>query len=514
MFSTNFVLRVKISGKYDVVIIGSGLGGLLCANLLSMRGMTVCVLEKNRQFGGNLQTFSRNKQVFDTGVHYIGGLDKGQALYQVFKYVGLMDRLKLKRMDERFDRILIEGDSHTYYQAQGYPAFQRHLVEAFPDEKDGIMAYCDSIREVCNSFPLYNLTLQPVTKSLYKGNNESAAAVINSFTHNKKLQTVLAGNNLLYAGDRDTTPFHVHALIVNSYIESSWKCIGGGSQIAKILVSSLRRYGGDVIRNTAVTSIYEHQGKICYVLTEDGTRVEGDYFISNIHPAATVSLTQSSLLKGLYKKRLMGLPQTVGSFSLHMVLEKKAVPYENCNYYFQREGQVWQLNQYTPENWPLGYGLYFTEDKDNAGYASAVSVLTPMRYEEVKEWAGTCNRVGKENSRGHSYEQFKEDKAQALLHLIAQRFPLITDNIKQYYTSTPLTNRDYIGDAEGSMYGIQKDYHDPLQTMISPRTKIPNLFLTGQNLNLHGILGTSLSAVLTCVMLTGDEDWVNRIREA
>ncbi|HAO06326.1 MAG TPA: all-trans-retinol 13,14-reductase, partial [Chryseobacterium sp.] len=65
-----------------------------------------------------------------------------------------------------------------------------------------------------------------------------------------------------------------------------------------------------------------------------------------------------------------------------------------------------------------------------------------------------------------------------------------------------------------SIYGIQKDYKNPLQTMISPRTKIPNLFLTGQNLNLHGILGTSLSAILTCSMLLGNNALVDKIRNA
>ncbi|WP_114790125.1 NAD(P)/FAD-dependent oxidoreductase [Niabella yanshanensis] len=502
------------SKKYDVVIIGSGLGGLLCANLLAMRGMKVCLLEKNRQFGGNLQTFSRDKQIFDTGVHYIGGLEKGQTLYQLFKYVGLMGHLKVEKMDECFDKVLIEDDDKVYCQSQGYEAFQNHLIKAFPEEKDGIISYCLKIKDICSSFPLYNLYLKPQTDELYKGNNESAASVIAFYTQNEKLQAVLAGNNLLYAGDIDTTPFHVHALIVNSYIESSWKCIGGGSQIAKILVAAIRKNGGEIFRNNAVTAIKEDEGKITHVLTEDGQQVAADYFISNVHPATTIGLTQSSLLKGLYRKRINGLPQTVSSFSLHIVLEKETVPFENCNYYFHKEGQVWQINHYTKENWPLGYGLYFTEDKLHPGFSATVSVLTPMRYEEVSEWANTYNRVGRESSRGRAYEQFKEDKARTLLGLIAKRFPLVTDNIKSFYISTPLSNRDYIGDAEGSMYGIQKDYHDPLQTMISPRTKIPNLFLTGQNLNLHGILGTSLSAVLTCVMLTGDEGLVDRIREA
>ena len=67
--------------KYDIVIIGSGIGGLICGNVLAKEGLSVCVLEKNKQIGGSLQTFSRDKTVFDSGVHYIGGLDKGQNLY-------------------------------------------------------------------------------------------------------------------------------------------------------------------------------------------------------------------------------------------------------------------------------------------------------------------------------------------------------------------------------------------------------------------------------------------------
>ena len=81
--------------KYDVVIIGSGLGGLACAYILAKEGYKVCVLEKNRQYGGSLQIFSRDKVIFDTGIHYIGGLDKGQNLYNYFKYFDLIDKLKL-----------------------------------------------------------------------------------------------------------------------------------------------------------------------------------------------------------------------------------------------------------------------------------------------------------------------------------------------------------------------------------------------------------------------------------
>ncbi len=69
---------------------------------------------------------------------------------------------------------------------------------------------------------------------------------------------------------------------------------------------------------------------------------------------------------------------------------------------------------------------------------------------------------------------------------------------KSYYTSSPLTLRDYIGTVEGSMYGYAKDYKNPIKSFVSAKTKVPNLFLTGQNLNLHGVLGVTISAFVTC----------------
>ena len=96
--------------QYDVLIIGSGMGGLVCGALLSKEGYKVCVVEKNKQLGGCLQTYVRDRVIFDSGVHYLGGLDPGQNLYQIFKYLGLMDKLRLQKMDEDvFDKILIDN---------------------------------------------------------------------------------------------------------------------------------------------------------------------------------------------------------------------------------------------------------------------------------------------------------------------------------------------------------------------------------------------------------------------
>lgn len=102
--------------KYDIIIIGSGLGGLECGAILSKEGFNVCVVEKNAQFGGCFQTYQRKGHLLDTGIHYVGSLDEGQVMNQYFRYFGIMDKLKIKRLDDAaFDTIYYKG-KHTIMQ--------------------------------------------------------------------------------------------------------------------------------------------------------------------------------------------------------------------------------------------------------------------------------------------------------------------------------------------------------------------------------------------------------------
>ena len=115
-----------------------------------------------------------------------------------------------------------------------------------------------------------------------------------------------------------------------------------------------------------------------------------------------------------------------------------------------------------------------------------------MQFSDVEKWSNT--RIGQ---RGEDYLDFKEVKKEILLKQLERDFPGIRNNIKEVYSSSPLTLRDYTGTKEGSMYGILKDKDYLEQTFISHHTKIPNLFFTGQNINSHGILGVAVSALIT-----------------
>ena len=145
-----------------------------------------------------------------------------------------------------------------------------------------------------------------------------------------------------------------------------------------------------------------------------------------------------------------------------------------------------------------------TSHPDN--YSEVVSLLTPMYIDEVQAWTNTT--VG---HRGPEYETFKQQKAQKLIRFAENYIPGLNANTEKIYTTTPLTYRDYTGTPEGSGYGIVKNYNYPLSTLIPPRTRINNLYLTGQNLNVHGALGVTLTSMLTCAEFLGTEYLAKKI---
>lgn len=500
---------------YDIVIIGSGMGGLVCADILGREGYKVCVLEKNKQIGGCLQTYVRDKVIFDSGVHYIGGLDKGQNLFQVFKYLGIIDKLKLKRMDvDVFDKIIIQGDDNEYVHAQGYENFIKHLLKDFPNEEIALRLYCDKLKEICNKFPLYNLRSGGDINEKTAILEIDTKTFIESITDNEKLQAVLVGNNMLYVLNAYKTPFYVHAMILNSYIESAWKIADGGSIIGKLITRNIREQGGDIRRNAEVKKIVVENGIVNSVQLSDGSFVYGKNFISNVHPLRTLEMAETTLIKNAYRNRVKNLENSIGGFVLNIILKKETVKYVNNNFYYHKAGQIWKLSDYTEDNWPLSYALFFSATTKPGDFAESITILAYMKYDEVKKWDSTFNTVSEEESRGKDYEDFKKQKAEILLDCVEEKFPGLRSGIEKYYTATPLSFRDYIGNNDGSLYGIMKDYSNPLKTFISPRTKLPNLYLTGQNLNLHGILGTTMSGLVTCTAFLGNDDIVEKIRNA
>ncbi|WP_353148363.1 NAD(P)/FAD-dependent oxidoreductase [Chryseobacterium sp.] len=500
--------------EYDILVIGSGLGGLVSALILAKEGLKVCVLEKNNQYGGNLQTFSRDKLIFDTGVHYLGGLSKGQNLNRFFSYLEIMDELELQRMDEDgYDRISFGEDDVEYPHAQGYQNFVEQLSKYFPEEKENLENYCEEIQYVCSQFPRY----QVVGKESY--NEEilhlNTKRFIESVTSNKKLQAVLLGSNFLYAGDSENIPFYVHALTVNSYIQSAYKCIKGGSQISKLLIRKLRQYGAEVHKHTEVSAfIFNENNVLTSVKTREGKVYSARQFISNIEIRSTIQLIGEERLKKSFLNRVLSWKPVSSCFSVYLVLKPHSIPNFNYNrYHYSSEDLVWNAFNYQKEAWPETYMLSSTPSQHHAEFAESLTAISYMSFDEVKEWDHTFNTVADEHERGEAYEKFKLDRTEKMLNALEKKIPNLRHAIKNIYTSSPLSYRDYIGSFEGNMYGYMKSSDNPLKTMVSPRTKIDNLFLTGQSVNMHGILGVTIGAFNTCAEILGKDTIDKRLKQ-
>ncbi|SMD32195.1 Phytoene dehydrogenase-related protein [Reichenbachiella faecimaris] len=489
------------------------MGGLATGLILAKEGYKVCILEKGAQIGGTLQTFKRDGAKFDTGVHYVGGLDEGQPLYPYFKYFGIFQDVQLKKMNaDGYDLISFDGDSNFYPHAQGYDNFKQQLLKFFPDEEEGLDQYIAGIQVLCEKFSLYDLQAnrppQEELPFLYQGAKE----FIDGCVKNEKLRQVLAGSNLLYAGSGDKTPFYIHALIINSFILSSYKFQNGGSEISRSLNYSLRDLGSHIERNAEVSSINHLDTAIESVTLADGRNIKGDIFISNIHPTQTIKLLDQSVIRKSYVSRLMNLSNTVSVFTLYLVLKPKSLRYFNHNHYHFHQPDVWHLPEYQPENWGKDFAVFTLPAKDDPAYSGIVTVMAYMNFEEIKQWENSFNSTLKAHDRGSGYEDFKEAKAQVLLSSAEKVLPGLRQKVQSYYTSTPLTQRDYLNSVDGAIYGVLHDYNAPLKSQVSTRTKFKNLFMTGQNIILHGILGTSISAVATCSNILGRDYLVNKIR--
>lgn len=488
------------------IIIGSGLGGLSCGVILAKNGYDVTVLEQGAQTGGCLQCFHRGDATFDTGMHFIGSADPGQTLHTLLHYLGVDADIRLQRLAPAgYDIIAFRGNH--YALANGREAFVDTLARQFPHSRDELTRYCQLVKTVAANSAMHSLTQHVDLNINAHYQQHSVNEVIGSVVHDPLLQQVLVGTLPLYAGEKDRTPFAIHALISDFYTQSAFRIVGGSSGIARSLVTTLRSLGGRVLTGKKVTRIVCDGKHATGVATLDGDHLEADLIVSAIHPAATLRLVDSHLLRPVYRLRINNMANTVGAFTVYLKFKPQTVSYMNHNLYYYTTDHTWGCERYTQSTWPesLLY-MHFCDEPDPV-FARTGEIIAYMRFEEMRPWLGTT--VG---HRGADYEAFKRRKAEKLITTLEQEVPGLRDSIETYYTSTPLTYLDYTGTPDGSMYGVARNVGMVGGGNISCKTRIPNLLLTGQNITCHGMLGVLAGTMMTCSTVLTTERLFQQIK--
>lgn len=474
--------------RYDVVIIGGGFGGLACGTILSRAGKHVLVLERQAQAGGCVQSYQRGGHSFDTGLHYVGGLAEGQNLHKVFTYLGLMD-LPWHRLDPTgFDQVTI--GHHTFSYAEGFDAFVDSLAEHFPEEREGLEKYVHVLRHVDN---IYFGSLDTMNLS-----SVNAYDFLCSTFHDPLLINVLSSSAMKMELRRDSLPLFTFAHGNSSFIQSSWRLRGDGNMIVRSLTDSITSNGGAVVCHADVEELIEIDGNIVAARCKNGETYEADLFISDIHPTLTFELVKDSrVLKKVFRRRMNALENTYGMFTVSLVLQAGSLPYFNHNKYVYRKPNVWTFHEDVDG---IGGVMVSARVPSNGRYVEQIDLLTPMPWAWCQQWEAT--HMG---HRGEGYTMMKHRMADECLALAEQVIPRLSTMVTERYTSTSLTYRDYNQTPQGSAFGVRKDSHNPLMTMLSPRTPLPNLLLTGQSVMLHGLEGVAMTALRTCSEVIGTE---------
>lgn len=486
--------------KKKCIIIGSGLGGLSCGVILSKNGYDVTVLEQASQIGGCLQCFKRNGVKFETGMHFIGSADKGQTLNKLMNYLDLDSNLILNRLNPlAYDIISLNGEKFNF--ANGKDMFIQQMASYFPKEIDNLNKYYNLIEKIAQASSLHSLRH---AESDFAINTEyqtrSISDVLESIINDSLLRSVLVGNLPLYAAEENKTPFSTHAFIMDFYNQSAFRIVGGSDSIANSLKQTIEKFGGKVITKKKVKKIECDSTKATHVITEDESIYCADYIISTIHPTRTLELIDSKLIRPAFRNRITSLKNTTSGFSVYLKFKKDSIPYMNSNFYSYTSNNPWGCEYYNNSDWPKGYLYMHFCHETNPKFAKSGVILSYMNIEELKQWENTF--IG---HRGKSYETFKDNKANILINNLEKDFPGIKQSIECYYTSTPLTYRDYTGTQDGSMYGIAKDISLGVSNRVPHKTKIPNLLLSGQNINSHGMLGVIVGSIVTCSELLTSE---------
>lgn len=465
--------------NFDIAIIGSGLGGLECGAILSRLGLKVVILEQARQIGGSIQSYKRGNHLFDTGLHYVGGLAEGQALHGSFSFLGLLE-LPWKRMDDCFDLIQI-GDQQ-YRLMQGWDNFIDELSQQFPHQREALERYADR---------MHHITPDDMEVNAWDYLHET-------FSDETLIQVLSAGAMKIELR-KESLPLFNYAHAQCSYIDSSWRLQGSGNLIIKRLTQTILKAGGQIMTSAQVVKLQHDDTLVQHVILADGRQIESTYVVADIHPQLLASMLDESIRRTKhFVKRSQQAENTFGMFTASLVLKAGRLPYLNHNIYIYDTPDVWDF--YRNGDKVSGVMISCRVPDDDSPYTTQVDLLTPMMWDECLPWVDSTTR-----HRTESYKKMCADKSQACIQLAEKAIPGLGQLVETIYTSTPLTYRDYLMSPEGAAFGTRKDSHNAMLTFGTVKSPLLNLFLTGQSVCLPGIEGVTMTAYDTCRQILGNE---------
>ena len=508
-----FYRAERAEDRFDVVVIGSGIGGLTTAALLSKAGRRVLVLERHYAMGGFTHTFRRRAYEWDVGVHYVGELQTEGTLPHLLMHDIAGDRLEWALMPAVYDRL--HFPDRSYDVRAGREEFIAGLAADFPSERSAIAryvaladrAYVAAIRFFRHkALPrlLAGVTRWAMCGAFLKVARQTTLDALTSLTKDPRLVGVLTGQWGTYGLPPAESSFGIHAIVASHYLGGGAYPVGGAGSIAASVLPTIEAGGGKLLVNAEVEQILVRKGRVRGVRMVSGQEIVAPIVISDAGVANTFGrlLGEETRARFGLDRKLAEVEPSTGHVSLYVGLREPAhrIGLEATNlwihpsYDHDRNVRSYLGNREAPL--PTVY-ISFPSAKDptweaRRGESATLEVVSFAPYEWFETWEQRRWR-----KRGAEYEELKARFSERLLQALYEHVPQTQGKVDYHELSTPLSTRHFGNYARGEIYGLSPTPRRFGLEWLVPRTPVRGLFLTGQDVVAHGVVGAMYGGLVT-----------------
>ncbi len=510
-----------VAEQWDVIVIGSGIGGLTAAALLAKHaGKRVLVLERHYVAGGFTHAFHRPGYEWDVGVHYIGQVqDPASRLRPIFDHL-TGGRLKWSPMPEVYDRIRI--GEREYEFVAGLERFRERLKSYFPNETAGIDRYLRAVLSCAGRTPMYfaeKALPRPIARiagpllraPFLRWARRTIGDVLAEVTHNRELAGVLAAQWGDYGLPPGESSFAVHAIIAAHYFEGASFPVGGASSLAAGIAPLIESAGGRIAFSAEVREILlDRNQRAVGVRMADGRELRAATVISDAGAGNTFATLLPPLAPGVAPAlaELRTVPSSMAHLCLYAGTKQSAAELglTGTNLWVHpTPDHDANLARFTSDpSAPLPM-LFISSpsakdpdfERRHPGRAT-LEVICPAPYDWFARWEDS-----RWKRRGKDYDDFKQMLTERLRSALEQHVPAVRGKLDVAELSTPLSTRHFMNYQHGEAYGASATPARFRLRCLTPQTSVRNLYLTGQDVCLLGITGALMGGVVTASAVLG-----------